>query len=113
MASRALTDVVNAVRCDDRALVRQEQARRVLLAEFDFEHYYALFYRERVENPLDPAAVPPGYATHCARSHGRYSVRVWERIRGLTALDLVERPDWTLALVKLSSVVVKSYRATR
>ena len=113
MASRALTDVVNAVWRDDAALVRQEQARRVMLSNLEEEHGHALFYRDRVENPLDPAAVGPGYATHCARSHGRYSVRVWELIRGLTALDLVERPDCTLAFVELSSVVVESQRATR
>lgn len=113
MASRALTDVVNAVRSDNRALVRQERERHVLLSKLEEEHGYALFYRDRVENPLDAATVPPGYAAHCQRADALHNAIVWEHIRRLTALDLVEQPDWTMAFVELSSVVVESHRATR
>ena len=108
MTRRSLTDVVAAVRRDEREHSAMEVFRGRVLADLEEMHEYALFYRDRVENPLDPATVPRGYATHCARSDGRYSVNVAERIRHLTALDLVEQPDWTLAFIDLARHVVRN-----
>ena len=105
MASRALTDVVDAVRCGDRELVRQEQERRVMLDRLERWHGSALSHRAEAEN-ADPVA-NPGTREFYQLLAEIHSCGVFEHIRYLTVLDLAEQPDDTQAFVRLSRAALK------